>query len=835
MFVRTQKITLAIFFGMLISISSIAQQSLLKMAEHHYDNLSFIKAIEAYERALEKDLSGDEATMARIQLADSYCKVKDTQNAERVFRDLLGAGTELSGENNNVYLKYAQVLAGNGKYSESQSMYEQYNEKVKNDPRGSAFSQLYEDISVLSRNANCYTIDYLSINTTAADFSPSYYQNGLVFVSNRSNMAGVKRVFRWSETPFLDLFFLEDIGELGSSSAGLGGSTPADNSGKGRKKKIGFVGSDEYTAPTANDSKTIGSYGGANINLGYGYGDTPVTESEKFSGSINSKYHEGPTAFFKDGQRVIFTRNNFVKGKSGESSDGINKLKLYLATAEKDGWGNISELPFNSDEYSTGHPALNDDESLLFFASDMPGGFGGTDIYASRLENGNWSQPINLGPAINTKGNEMFPFVDENGNLYFSSEGLPGAGGLDIFFAQLSGTEVHGTPINLGMPINSSKDDFGMVTDGLRQKGYFSSNRKRGGDDDDIYSFERQCELQEGCDLILAVYDAETKMPLDNVTITYGDASGELNEATTNSDGSLILKNLAENNEYTFRATRDGYTANTVSFITENCGNEATRIEIPLSAPVEVVQGNDLDATLPDNGDTGTSGIGLERPEDGLSESGFSNNGTCTISGRVLAQGTTNPIDGVLVSLLNACDGTTQTAYTDVSGYFEFIAVEDCDYTISGTKANLASDNVTITKLNCDNGGERRDLYMFGTGDVVRIENIYFDYGKCNIRPDAQVGLDKLVQVLREYPGMKIELSSHTDSRSPADFNQRLSDGRAKESAEYLFKRGISRNRVEYRGYGESQITNGCVDGVPCSEKQHQANRRTEFKILQMN
>ncbi|MGR3810439.1 OmpA family protein [Jiulongibacter sp. NS-SX5] len=834
MIVRSYSKTLVFLFGILLSFSTMAQQSMLKMAEHHYDNLSYVKAIEAYERALEKGPSAEEATRARIQLADSYCKIKDTQNAERVFRDIFAGGNEAAGVDNIVYLKYAQILASNGKYAESQDMYSVYNEKVKSDPRGQAFSKLYEDISVLSKNANCYTVDYLSINTTAADFSPSYYQNGLVFVSNRSNMAGVKRVFRWSETPFLDLFYLEDRGALGGSSASLGGSTPADNGSKRKRKKVGFVGADEYTAPTANDSRTIGSYGGTNINMGYGYGDKPITESEKFSGSINSKYHEGPAAFFKDGQRVIFTRNNFVKGKTGESSDGINKLKLYLATTEKDGWGNISELPFNSEEYSTGHPALNEDETLLFFASDMPGGYGGTDIYASRIEGGNWSQPINLGPAVNTKGNEMFPFVDENGNLYFSSEGLPGAGGLDIFFARMIETEIQGTPINLGMPINSSKDDFGMVTDGLRQNGYFSSNRKRGGDDDDIYSFERQCELQEGCDLILAVYDAETKMPLDNVTITYSDAAGELKEASTNSDGSLLLENLAENNEYTFRATREGYSANTVSFVTENCSNEPSRIEIPLSAPLDVAQNEDMDATLPD-ADGNLRGPGLEGPDGNMSESGYTNNSTCTISGKVLAQGTTNALSGVLVSLLNNCDGGTQTAYTDASGYFEFIAVEGCDYEISGAKEGLASNNVNISRLSCDDGGVSRNLYMFGMGDVVQVENIYFDYGKCNIRPDAQQGLDKLVKVMREYPGMQIELGSHTDSRSPADFNQRLSDGRAKESAEYLFKRGISRSRVTYKGYGESMITNGCVDGVPCSSAQHQANRRTEFKILQMN
>ena len=840
MFARIKKTLVLMLLGFAITISTTAQQSLLKIAEHHYDNLSYVKAIDAYEQALLKNgIGSGDATSARIKLADSYCKIQDNGNAERVFRELFSEGTELSGDNSIVYLKYAQVLASNGKYQESQSMYDTYNEKVQNDPRGKGFSKLYNDISVLSKNAACYNVDYLSINTTAADFSPSYFRNGLVFVSNRNNSSGVRRVFQWSETPFLDLFFLEDIAALGgSSAAGLGGSTIADNS-KGRKRrKSGVVGNDEYTSPTANDSKTIGSYGGTNISLGYGYGDRPVTESERFSGSINSKYHEGPSAFFKDGQRVIFTRNNFVKGKATAGSDGINKLKLYIANAEKNGWSDIAELPFNSNDYSSGHPALSPDEDYLFFASDMPGGFGGTDIYYTKIDNGNWSQPFNLGPKINTKGNEMFPYVDENGSLYFSSEGLPGLGGLDIFFVQLNDVTVQGNPINLGTPINSSRDDFGMLTDGLRKSGYFSSNRKRGGDDDDIYKFERECELQEGCDLILAVYDAETKIPLDNVEIKYSDASGVIEEVFTNADGSVTLENLDENMEYTFSASRDGYSGNIVSLTTEDCDNEAARLEIPLSVPAPVAAVEEQDATVPGSttgrNQNSTSG-GLEGPDSGFSESGYSNNSTCSIRGRVLMQNTENSVEGVLVSLTNQCDGSMQTVYTDASGFYEFIVNEGCDYSIEGTKSSLASQGRTVSKLSCINGGVTADIYMFGSGDVVQIENIYFDYGKCNIRSDARQGINKLVKLMREYPGMTIEIGSHTDSRSPYDFNQKLSEGRAKESAEYLFKRGVSRNRVSYAGYGESRITNGCVDGVPCSKAQHQANRRTEFQIISMN
>jgi len=816
----------AILMAALFSTGRVqAQEALLKAAQHHYESLSYIKAIDAFESALsKKGLSEAQKLDARIKLAESYTKIKDTQNAERIYREIFqGSTTDLSDDKVAASLKYAQVLASNGKYKEAQEMYDKYTRKVEDDPRGKGFSKLYNDVSVLSKNANCYKVDYLSINTNSSDFSPSYFKNGLVFVSNRRSTTGVRRVFGWNDTPFLDLYFLDNISAIGGQAAGLG--TGSDDKRTPRKKSAGsLLGSDEYTAPTANDSRTIGTYGGTNVGLGLGYGDKPATESDRMSGSINSKYHEGPSAFFKDGSKVIFTRNNFLNGKARKSSDGINKLKLYIGEADKDGWKNIKELPFNSDDYSSGHPALSPDEKLLFFASDMPGGFGGTDLYVSRYDGSSWTAPVNLGKNINTKGNEMFPFVDENGNLYFSSDGHAGLGELDIFFSQLDGTTAKGRVINLGSPINSSKDDFGILTDGFRKSGYFSSNRKRGGDDDDIYKFDRECELKEGCDLIIAVYDAETKMPLDNAKIVYQAKDGSLIEKMTDADGSVKLEGLEEDQEFTFRATREGYNANTVSFSTKDCDNEPSRLEIPMAKPKPVV-----DSTTLAQNPTVQSGYTDKDPNSALPGN------RCFLKGKVTMQGTNQPIAGVLVTLRNECNNNTQTATTDATGTYRFEVVEGCDYTVEGSKDNLGSKGKRIRRLSCKNGDVTADITMFSTGDIVQVDNIYFEYGRYNLRPDARAGLDKLVALMRQYPNMKVELRSHTDSRSDADFNQTLSENRAKSSANYLFKRGISRSRVEFKGYGETMLVNGCSDGVTCTEEQHALNRRTEIKILQMN
>jgi outer membrane protein OmpA-like peptidoglycan-associated protein len=826
MIVRIKRnITLFVCAG-IVSFSSYGQSSLLKTAERHFDNFSYSKAIDAYEEVLsKKGISDTEKFIAKQNLAESYLKIKDAVSAERVLRDLVESSSDFSGDRSKVLLHYAQALASNAKYKESQEQYQKYNDLASADSRGKGFSKLYNDVSVLSKNQACYKVDYLSINTAAADFSPTNYQNGLIFVSNRRSTAGLKRVFTWNDTPFLDLYHLEDIANLSVSEAGLGGGGSVN--GKAKSKTGVVVGADEYTSPTANDSRTLGSFGGKNISSGFGYADKPITESDRMSGTINSKYHEGPAAFFKDGSKVIFTRNNMVNGAAKKSSDGIIKLKLYMGEAQKDGWGKAVELPFNSSEYSTGHPALSPDEKLLFFASDMPGGFGGTDIYVSRYDGTNWSAPINLGNEINTKGNEMFPYVDDKGNLYFSSEGHPGLGELDIFFSQLDGVTQKGRIINLGTPINSSKDDFGIITDGLRKSGYFSSNRKRGGNDDDIYRFDRECDVKEGCELLIAVFDAATKMPLENTKVVFTDKEGNVLELLTNADGLISVEDIEVDHDYVFKTNRDGYVPSTVSFSTDECDNEPSRLEIPLERPKKVENEKITTISTPIDGQEGDNSS-LEKGLKGK---------TCIIKGKVSAQSTKSGLQGVTITLTNGCDGSKITTLSDKDGNFQFTAVEGCDYTIDGKKDGMGSRAQVVKKLNCNdqNNKPNADVLMFTTGDVVQVENIYFDYGKCNLRPDAKAELDKLVKILRQYPKMRIELSAHTDSRSDAQLNQKISDGRAKASADYLFKRGISRARVQYKGYGETKLVNKCADGVECTEQEHALNRRTEIKILQVD
>ncbi len=768
-------------------------QSLNQQADRQFDQLAYAQAADLYERALSSpsDLNLTERRAVLARLAFSYRKLNDTRKAERVYRELMTTG-ELPAEYASAYLYFAQALASNGNYKEAQVAYEKYGTLQPNDGRGTQFSKLYRDVSVLTKNAGSYRVEFLDLNTRKAEFSPVRYKDGLVFVSAAGTGNGLKRVFSWNNSSFLDLYYLPDVKSLRSNNtARIGGSAPKPPVDK-YARAARSLGRDDFTAPTANDTRTVGFYGGNNLNADLGYGDRPVSPTERFSQTLNTKYHEGPATFTKNGSRVIFTRNNYTNGSYRTSKDGINKLKLYTATQINGVWSEPQELPFNSDEFSTGHPALSADDQRLYFVSDRPGGRGGTDIYVSKWTNGKWGQPVNLGPEINTKGSEMFPFVDAKGNLYVASDGHAGLGGLDLFFAQLSDDGSRAKNLrNLGEPLNSAKDDFGIVTDGDRTGGYFSSNRKNGGSDDDVYRFSRQGPLFPCRELVVSVFDAESKEPLANTSVAIeNNRAGKQRDVQTDAEGLLRLCMDAESDFY-FLASRTGYLANKVGFSTRDLSDDQpSRLDIPLAKPQEL------------------------KPT--------------TLRGRVLTQTEHQPIAGARVIAVNECDNTVQEATSDAQGVYFFSAFPGCAYTLEAMKENMGSTGSRITK----EGVGSTDLYLFKKGDIVKVENIYYDLDKADIRPDAALELDKLVALMAKYPAMTLELRSHTDSRATAKYNETLSGKRAKAVVAYLKKKGVAAKRLRAKGYGETELLNKCADGVNCPDEEHQQNRRTEIKIL---
>lgn len=756
-------------FAFLIVQHVFAQSSKLKTANRNFENISYIEAIRNYEDFLRTAKKGTpEVKEALTKLAYSYRKVQDSRNAELTYAELINNYKEVESE---IYLYYAQALATNGKYKESQKMYSRYGQEQTADMRGRKFTVAYMDNSRFFEDSATYKIDYLyALNSRQSDFSPMFYKNALLFVSAREEGGIIKRVFMQNQTPFLDLFVFPDTAQLRKDNqlmkkSGAGALSTSGNS----------ITNLDKAEEEEKDEK-------------------PLTKVEQFSRTLNSKYHEGPATFFKDYKKIIFTSNNRSKGKNRVGSDGITKLKLYMATETNRGWGNIVDLPFNSNEYSCGHPALSPDNTKLYFVSDMPGGFGGTDIYVSEYSNGEWSSPVNLGREINTEGNEMFPFIDENGNMYFASDGHEGLGGLDIFFVELR----EGIPMsdikNLGAPINSSKDDFGLITDASRSRGYFSSNRKRGYNDDNLYSFVHGCRQ-----LNLMVYDADTKKPLENVDVRVLKNGLNKELIVTGPDGRINVC-LEAGTDFEFKAMKEGYEANSITY-----GTFATSLK------------NKTAITMY-----------LEKSK------------TPIIKGTIMAEVNQTPIQGATVTLQNEKDGSVQTVITGVDGRYEFQPKKGGDYTVTAIKDRYAVNTENIGEVKTGRKGTTKtleqNLGMVGEGDIFKLENIYYNYGQFFIRPDAAKEIDtKLVPLLRKYPEMRIEIRSHTDSRSSDSFNMKLSENRARAVVDYLVSRGIKIDRIEAKGYGESELLNNCDNSMACTEAQHQANRRTEFKILSVS
>ncbi len=750
-----------VFFGQFAS----AQSSRLKVANRHFEQAAYIESIRTYETFLaSKSPKKEDHRTALTNLAFSYRKVDDARNAERVYKELIKTyGEELESEQ---YLYYAQALAKNEHYRESQRMYSKYGQQQREDLRGGRFTVAYMDESEFYKDSSLYRINYMyPLNSRQSDFSPMYHEGGLVFVSARDEGGIIKRVFMQNETPFLDLFQFPDTSLLVPQEKDLKGSRTASLSSYGEPDDPQEVEAFEKEAKE-------------------------MSKTEEFSRTLNTKYHEGPVSFFSDHKKLVFTRNNYNKGRSRKSKEGVNMLNLFESTFDGKKWGDVKPLPFCSTEYSCGHPAITPDDSRMYFVSDMKGGHGGTDVYMVEYNNGEWSVPMNMGKEINTEGNEMFPFVDENGNLYFASDGHAGLGGLDIFFVNLeNGMPTTEEPQNLGHPINSNRDDFGLITTGNRSSGYFSSNRRRGYSDDNIYHFSRKCR-----ELRVLVYDAKTKEPIINADVRL--IKNGVNQNLLISDAAGAVQICMESmSNFEFQATKSGYQKNSVSYGTMSTSQRnKTEIKIYLEQ--------------------------TKRP---------------MIAGTVVSEMNGQPIAGATVILKNERDGSEEKLTTGEDGRYVFQPQKDGKYSVTVIKDHYAANSEYLGKVkkNRDEENFERKIGMIGEGDIFKIDNIYYDLNKYAIRSDAAQELDKnLLPVLQKFPDIKIEIRSHTDSRATDSYNLRLSQQRASAVVDYLIRNGIDRNRLIAKGYGENEIVNECLNGVNCDEAKHQENRRTEFKVL---
>jgi outer membrane protein OmpA-like peptidoglycan-associated protein len=476
-----------------------AQERKLDKADKKYDSYAFINAIEIYEEVAE---GGYKSKELFEKLGNAYYFNADLINASKWYGELFNLGEEVAPE---YYFRYAQALKAEKRYNESDQKMQEFNELTGNDIRGTKFINTRNYLDEIAEQSGRFRIENLGVNSPYSDFAPSFYlENNLVFSSARDTGVAQRYKHKWNARPFLDLYGAE-VAENGSL---------------------------------------------ANV--------------DKFSAKLNTKYHESTTVFTKDGNTMYFTRNNYYKGKYKKDRKGINKLKIFRATREDGRWTNVEELPFNSDLYSVAHPALSVDEKKLYFASDMPGSLGQSDLYMVDInDDGTFGEPKNLGKGINTEARENFPFISQDNELYFSSDGHVGLGGLDIFVTRIDDEEQ--IIYNVGEPVNSPVDDFSFIINTKTKKGYFASNRDGGQGDDDIYSFIETKPIQWSCEqeIVGITKDSKSNEIITGANVKlFDDANKELENTYSDEQGKFRFKTLLECNKvYFVRASKQDYNA----------------------------------------------------------------------------------------------------------------------------------------------------------------------------------------------------------------------------------------------------------------------------------
>ncbi len=500
-----------------------AQSSLVKKADKYYQRLAYVKAAEAYEKAV---ANGEADTHVYQNLADSYYQIFDTKNAEKYYALLAPKS-----DDPEVFYRYAQMLKANGKYEESVPWMERFAKMKPADHRAIKFRENPNYIpKILERGKDKFIVNELpNINTEYADFGAKPLGNKLFFVSARDTKG---KTYSWDQQPYLDIYQADYI-------------------------------------------------------------EGVVSNIEKVPGEVNTKYHDGTFCFTPDGKTMYFTRDNYYYKQYKTDTSGVSRLKLYQAKLHNDEWVAIKELPFNSDNYSVGHPAVSPDGKKLYFSSDMPGGMGQSDLYVVDIKGDDtYSKPRNLGPNINTEGRESFPFISKNGDLYFSSDGHLGLGGLDVFGC----VDVDGKfsrPRNLGVPLNSGKDDFAIYLNDDTKDGFISSNRTatRVGDDN-IYTIKN---VKPVCDVLISttVLDAKTNQPMEAASVTITDTEGNpVKTKLTDKDGKVDFL-IPCNQDVVVEARAEEYENNK-----EKIGattDEAVEVVVKLNPIEKIITAEELD------------------------------------------------------------------------------------------------------------------------------------------------------------------------------------------------------------------------------------------------
>lgn len=532
-----------------------------------------------------------------------------------------------------------------------------------------------------------------------------------------------------------------------------------------------------------------------------------------------SSYHEGPVVFLENDTRKIFTRNKFVR-KGHTTEEAVSTLELAWSERSPSGkWSEPVALSFAGAEFSVAHPAISSDGTTLYFSSNMPGTLGGSDLFVSRFEDGAWSSPLPMGPEVNTPGQDLFPFLHKDSLLFFASNGHSGLGGLDLFYCDLKTTDL--TVVNLGAPINSTADDFGISLEAGGWAGFFSSNRKGGKGADDIYYFEEKQPFAE-----IEVLDSITLSGIATATLALHTHGSPPRKTSTSLSGKAELR-ISPLRDYQLSVAADGYRPYEIELDPGTWPqDQKARIRIylsPVYTPLEIrtnaaqqlrrqesltnvitFSSSPLDVDLP------TVVKEIEVPE-GPDSARFP-------VVRAIAVEVVND----LPALMLVQDNVIHQFNESDDGVLSNKAL-DLEITIPRGAQRHDYENIISRQL----GAQEYQVRSF-----MLIRSFFFDSGKTWVRNDAGAQLDKIIEVMHAFPGVEVEMTFHADSRGSNEFNLDLSKTRSEEVKQYLIRSGIPAEKIHSRFVGESQLLNDCGDLADCNELLHQINRTTEVKLI---
>ncbi|MDP5200097.1 OmpA family protein [Flavobacterium sp. DG2-3] len=496
-----------------------------------------------------------------------------------------------------------------------------------------------------------------------------------------------------------------------------------------------------------------------------------------FAKELKTGMHESNAVFTKDGKTMYFTRNNSKGSRKKKDDKKISNLQIFKAELVEGKWTNVTSLPFNSANYSVEHPALSADEKVLYFASDMPGTLGSFDIYSVNINKGAFDTPKNLGPEINTNKREQFPFASADNKLYFSSDGHLGYGSLDVFVSEINGNE-YSKPVNVGLPLNSNLDDFAFNIDSNTKEGFFASNREGGKGSDDIYQFKEIKDLiVEDCKQFIAgtITDIDTQLALENATVLLQDSENKtLNTITTSADGKFSFTVACETS-YKISAFKENYTNASKTLTLDKTRDKVNDGSLALKSLEVIKQEEKL---IAEN----------KRKQEIIIEE--ENKKKEALAAVELKQKEKKAKEEAIVA------------------------------------AEIRKNEKVKEIL-----AKEKDVVKDKDRLIIKTDPIYFDYDLWYIRKESKVILGRVVELMKKYPGMVIEIGSHTDSRGSVKYNADLSQKRAYSTREFIIQSGIDAKRVSAKGYGESVPIIKCKTDESCSEEEHELNRRSEFVI----